>query len=92
MSIKYGNTSAASIPVALDEAETPRADQARRHRVVQRLRRRLCLGRGGGEILSSLSAPAEFIISRVSFRYLCSEIVEGAERIQPYSDADFESI
>ena len=49
---KYGNTSAASIPVALDEARRAGPHQARRHCSVQCFRRRLCLGRGGGEVLN----------------------------------------
>ena len=74
---KYGNTSAASIPVALDEAKRARPHQTRRYCPAQRLRRRICLGRGGGEVLNhsfSFETPVarELRLARGSVRQVSS--------------------
>jgi 3-oxoacyl-[acyl-carrier-protein] synthase-3 len=49
---KYGNTSAASVAIALDEAVRVGAKSARRPDFARRLRRRADLGRGGHRMVS----------------------------------------
>ena len=55
---KYGNTTAASIPLCLDEAVEGARREARRPGGPGRLRRRVHLGRGAAALVSGPRAPA----------------------------------
>ena len=57
---RYGNTSSASVPTALDEAIEQRQAPRGRHAAVHGARRRAGLGVGGGEVVSvALAAEAK---------------------------------
>ena len=55
---RYGNTSSASVPTALDEAIEQKQAARRRHPAVHGARRRPRLGVGGGEVVRRGAAPA----------------------------------
>ena len=76
---KYGNTSAASIPVALDEAKRQGRIKPGDIVLLQCLRRRLCLGRRGGEILAR-SCSSQSSSRKCLCRYLCSRRVVELRR------------